>query len=174
MAKVSGTFSSPLTLFHFPEPLPLYPIFPSYPPYRLQTPNPPNTFCIEFRTNPSPNRKELKRSHTLRYVLKNRASGQVLFVVLFTLYLKEDIDEEGNVKPGVLEEANKPFELRDEDAKKRHGKKGWWWSGGDGPGDEVEDEDGEEENEPATKESKENGKVENGKAVETTNDDDVD
>lgn len=47
----------------------------------------------------------MRRSHTLRYVLKNRATGDVIFVVLFTLYLKEDIDEEGNVKEGV--EGNK-------------------------------------------------------------------
>src|SRR6266536_2780808 len=51
-----------------------------------------------------------KRSHTLRYVLKNRATDTVLFVVLFTLYLKEDVDEDGNVKDGV--EGGKPFDLR--------------------------------------------------------------
>ncbi|KAG4427845.1 hypothetical protein IFR05_016670, partial [Cadophora sp. M221] len=44
----------------------------------------------------------------LRYTLKNRATDTVLFVVLFTLYLKEDVDEEGNVKEGV--EGGKPFE----------------------------------------------------------------
>ncbi|KAL2061345.1 hypothetical protein VTL71DRAFT_7618 [Oculimacula yallundae] len=44
----------------------------------------------------------------LRYTLKNRATDTVLFVVLFTLYLKEDVDEHGNVKEGV--EAGKPFE----------------------------------------------------------------
>ena len=32
----------------------------------------------------------------------------MLFVVLFTLYLKEDVDEHGNVKDGV--EGGKPFE----------------------------------------------------------------
>ncbi|KAG9236451.1 hypothetical protein BJ875DRAFT_227877 [Amylocarpus encephaloides] len=42
-----------------------------------------------------------KRSHTLRYVLKDKATDTVLFVVLFTLYLKEDVDEEGNLKPGI-------------------------------------------------------------------------
>ncbi|RFU27126.1 hypothetical protein B7463_g9210, partial [Scytalidium lignicola] len=47
-------------------------------------------------------RKEQKRSHALRYVLKNKATDEVLLVVLFTLYLKEDIDEEGNVKEGVV------------------------------------------------------------------------
>ncbi|KAK0114359.1 hypothetical protein ONS95_013851 [Cadophora gregata] len=44
----------------------------------------------------------------LRYTLKNRATDTVLFVVLFTLYLKEDVDENGNVKEGV--EGGKPFE----------------------------------------------------------------
>ncbi|KAH8816492.1 hypothetical protein F5884DRAFT_725640 [Xylogone sp. PMI_703] len=52
-------------------------------------------------------RKQRKRSHTLRYVLKNKATNEVLLVVLFTLYLKEDIDEEGNIKPGVV--GGKPF-----------------------------------------------------------------
>ncbi|PVH88149.1 DUF1769-domain-containing protein [Cadophora sp. DSE1049] len=53
-------------------------------------------------------RKTQKRSHSLRYTLKNRDTDTVLFVVLFTLYLKEDVDENGNVKEGV--EAGKPFD----------------------------------------------------------------
>jgi len=36
----------------------------------------------------------------------------VLFVVLFTLYLKEDVDEHGRVKDGV--EGGKPFALLSE------------------------------------------------------------
>lgn len=51
-------------------------------------------------------RKEQKRSHALRYVLKNRQTGKVYMVVVFTLYLKEDVDEEGTIKPGV--EGGKP------------------------------------------------------------------
>jgi hypothetical protein len=35
-------------------------------------------------------------------VLKNRATNKVLFVVLFTLLLNEDVDEDGNIKPGVV------------------------------------------------------------------------
>lgn len=58
-------------------------------------------------------RKEQKRSHTLRYVLKNRKTGKVLLVVLFTLYLNEDLDEQGNVKPGV--ETGVPFDKMDKD-----------------------------------------------------------
>lgn len=42
-------------------------------------------------------------------MLKNRKTDTVLFVVLFTLYLKEDVDENGVVKDGV--EGGKPFEL---------------------------------------------------------------
>ncbi|CZS97603.1 uncharacterized protein RAG0_06593 [Rhynchosporium agropyri] len=74
-------------------------------------------------------RKVQKRSHSLRYTLKNRATDQVLFVVLFTLYLKEDVDEDGNVKDGV--EGGKPFEGkakgidgRDEEGKKEEIKDG--------------------------------------------------
>jgi hypothetical protein len=63
-------------------------------------------------------RKELKRSHTLRYVMKNRKTGDVLFVVLFTLYLKGDVDENGNLKEGV--EGGKPFDLLPEGEKEKH------------------------------------------------------
>lgn len=59
-----------------------------------------------------------KRSHTLRYVLKNRATNQVLFVVLFTLYLKEDVNENGIVKDGV--EGGKPHALLGEKERRRH------------------------------------------------------
>lgn len=45
-------------------------------------------------------------------MLKNRATGDVLLIVLFTLYLKEDVDEHGNVKEGV--EGGMPFDLMDE------------------------------------------------------------
>jgi hypothetical protein len=62
-------------------------------------------FC---RRNEKEEALQKKRSHTLRYVLKNVATGRVLFVVLFTLYLKEDIDEHGNVKQGV--EGGMPFD----------------------------------------------------------------
>lgn len=70
------------------------------------------SFFSFFSSDWTPCRKEQKRSHTLRYVLKNRATDEVLFVVLFSLYLKEDVDEEGNIKEGVVESANLPFELR--------------------------------------------------------------
>lgn len=40
-----------------------------------------------------------KRSHQLRYVLRNRTTKQVYLVVLFTLYLREDVNEDGTLKP---------------------------------------------------------------------------
>lgn len=40
-----------------------------------------------------------KRSHQLRYVLRNRSTGQVFLTILFTLYLKEDVNEDGTLKP---------------------------------------------------------------------------
>jgi hypothetical protein len=64
------------------------------------------------------NRKVQKRSHTLRYVLKNRKTDTVLFVVLFTLYLKEDVDEHGIVKDGV--EGGKPFHLLPKEVAEKH------------------------------------------------------
>jgi hypothetical protein len=69
---------------------------------------------FHFAPNPSfLSRKKHKRSHTLRYVLKNRKTGKVLLVVLFTLYLNEDVDEQGNIKPGV--ESGIPFHKMDKD-----------------------------------------------------------
>jgi hypothetical protein len=64
------------------------------------------------------NRRVQKRSHTLRYVLKNRKTHTVLFVVLFTLYLKEDVDENGVLKDGV--EGGKPFELMPKEQAEKH------------------------------------------------------
>lgn len=63
-------------------------------------------------------RKEQKRSHTLRYVLKNRKTGEVLFAVVFTLYLKEDVDENGNLKKGV--EGGKPLDQLPKDVAEKH------------------------------------------------------
>lgn len=73
-----------------------------------------------------PSRPERKaRSHGLRYVLKNRATDTVYFVVVFTLYLKEDVDKEGNIKEGVVGgvpngglEALEAKESKDEEEKK--------------------------------------------------------
>ena len=48
-------------------------------------------------------RARKKRSHTLRYVLRNRATGETYLVILFSLYLKEDVNEDGSLKPAALE-----------------------------------------------------------------------
>ncbi len=44
-----------------------------------------------------------KRSHQLRYVLRNRSTSDTYLVILFTLYLKEDVNEDGSLKPAALE-----------------------------------------------------------------------
>jgi hypothetical protein len=46
-----------------------------------------------------------KRSHTLRYVLRNRVTDEVYLAVVFSLYLKEDVNEDGSLKPGALQPA---------------------------------------------------------------------
>ena len=50
----------------------------------------------------------IKRSHMLRYVLKNRKTGTVYMVVCFTLFLKEDVNEDGSLKEGVDPYKGKP------------------------------------------------------------------
>lgn len=42
-----------------------------------------------------------RRSHTLRYVLKNRKTGECYLAVCFTLHLKEDVNEDGTVREEV-------------------------------------------------------------------------
>ncbi|KAL2255748.1 hypothetical protein VTK26DRAFT_2779 [Humicola hyalothermophila] len=49
-------------------------------------------------------RSQRKRSHKLRYVLRNRSTGQVYLVVLFTLHIAEDVNEDGTLKPAALTE----------------------------------------------------------------------
>ena len=51
-------------------------------------------------------------------MLKDLGTGKLLFCVLFTLYLKDDVDEDGNLKEGVL--GGKPMSLMSEEEKKRH------------------------------------------------------
>ncbi|KAK4159426.1 hypothetical protein QBC43DRAFT_272458 [Cladorrhinum sp. PSN259] len=52
-------------------------------------------------------RNDPKHSHKLRYVLRNRKTGQVYLVVLFTLHLAEDINEDGSLKPAAIEALKK-------------------------------------------------------------------
>jgi hypothetical protein len=80
--------------------------------------------------------------------------------VLFTLYLKEDVDENGDLKPGV--EAGKPFHLLSEEEKERHEKRK--------DGEEVEEKDEVGGDKPNGKEN-ENSKDEK---FYDTNDDGVD
>lgn len=53
-----------------------------------------------------------KRSHTLRYVLRNRKTGDLYLAVTFSLYLKEDVNEDGSLKPGTVEAQKKDSRSR--------------------------------------------------------------
>lgn len=75
-------------------------------------------------------------------MLKNRATNKVLFVVCFTLYLKEDIDADGNVKPGVV--GGIPFDKMDKELAEKHQRK----KNGEDEEDEDEDEEDEEKVSP--------------------------
>lgn len=146
---------SPSHSIPFPSPSPSPPLLP--PPLL------PLFFKAQLESLNQPNfhraldRKQQKRSHTLRYVLKNRRTGNVLFVVLFTLYLKEDVGEDGTVREGV--EGGKPLVLMGEGERRR-------WVGGKGEGVEGVETEGE---------GREEGKVkEDGVKGEETSADDVD
>ncbi|KAI0107793.1 hypothetical protein GGR51DRAFT_515061 [Nemania sp. FL0031] len=56
-------------------------------------------------------RAHRKRSHTLRYVLRNRATGETYLVILFSLYLKEDVNEDGSLKPAAVEAKREDQEM---------------------------------------------------------------
>lgn len=58
-----------------------------------------------------------KRSHTLRYVLRNRTTGDTYLVVVFSLFLKEDVNEDGSLKPAALEAAHEDKEMAKEAGK---------------------------------------------------------
>ncbi|KAG5985464.1 hypothetical protein E4U55_000026 [Claviceps digitariae] len=49
----------------------------------------------------------LRRSHELRYVLRNKQTGEAYLVVVFTIYLREDVNEDGTLKEGAGERAVK-------------------------------------------------------------------
>ncbi|KAI0882351.1 DUF1769-domain-containing protein [Annulohypoxylon maeteangense] len=59
-------------------------------------------------------RSSPKRSHTLRYVLRNRSTDQSYLVIVFTLYLKEDVNEDGSLKPAAIEATNKGKAMTEE------------------------------------------------------------
>ncbi|KAI8629757.1 DUF1769-domain-containing protein [Xylariaceae sp. FL1651] len=62
-------------------------------------------------------RSRHKRSHTLRYVLRNRATSDTYVVILFTLYLKEDVNEDGSLKPAALEATREDKQLAKDSGK---------------------------------------------------------
>lgn len=94
-------------------------------------------------------KKAVKRSHTLRYVLKNRVDGTVYLVVLFTLYRKKDINEDGTIKEGVHLDEERPLEEEEVD-------------------ENGTDTDGEEQYESAEEGGQEEGKEEKGGFRETS------
>ncbi|KAI0169387.1 DUF1769-domain-containing protein [Hypoxylon sp. FL1284] len=62
-------------------------------------------------------RSKPKRSHTLRYVLRNQDTNDTYLVVVFTLYLKEDVNEGGSLKPAALSATNEDKEMTKEAGK---------------------------------------------------------
>jgi len=53
----------------------------------------------------------------LRYVLRNRSTSDTYLVVLFTLYLKEDVNEDGSLKDAALKATKKDKEMAKESGK---------------------------------------------------------
>lgn len=53
------------------------------------------------------------RSHTLRYVLRNKTTGDVYLALCFTIHPEQDVDEDGNIK----EEAAPPVPAEDNEVK---------------------------------------------------------
>lgn len=99
----------------------------------------------------------------LRYVLKNRKTGTVYMVVCFTLFLKEDVNEDGSLKEGVNPYKGKP--PRDLEKKS------------DEDEDEDEDDDEEGSDDDDDFESAKGGSVKETNGVKTDDDtsaDDVD
>jgi hypothetical protein len=45
-------------------------------------------------------RADARRSHTLRYVLRNRKTGECYLAICFTIHLKEDVAEDGTILEG--------------------------------------------------------------------------
>ncbi|KAH0595131.1 hypothetical protein MHUMG1_06880 [Metarhizium humberi] len=45
----------------------------------------------------------LRRSHELRYVLRNKQTAETYLVVVFTIYLREDVNEDGTLKEGAAD-----------------------------------------------------------------------
>lgn len=91
-------------------------------------------------------------------MLKNRVTGVVYLVVLFSLYLKEDVNEDGTIKEGVDLDKGKQVTVGEEDEEESESS--------------SEEEEEEEEAKPAAK----NGEKVDDKRQQygDTNADDVD
>ncbi len=61
-----------------------------------------------------------RRSHQFRYVLRNKTTGAVYLVVVFTLYLKEDLNEDGTLKEGAKPRAGDVEGAGDDDEHEEH------------------------------------------------------
>ena len=71
-------------------------------------------------STPFTSRSKPKRSHSLRYVLRNRATDDLYLAVTFSLYLKEDVNEDGSIKPEALERVGRPEEHQDDEKDDEH------------------------------------------------------
>lgn len=58
---------------------------------------------IYTRYRPGP-----KRSHQLRYVLRNKETEEPYLVILFSLYHKDYVNEDGSLKEGAHDSLNLP------------------------------------------------------------------
>lgn len=104
----------------------------------------------------------------LRYVLKNRRTGTVYMVVCFTLFLKEDVNEDGSLKEGVDPYKGKPPREIERKAAEQAAKK---------EEDDEEDDDDEDDSEDDDFASAKGGSVKdatNGAKNDETSSDDVD
>ncbi|KAI1451827.1 DUF1769-domain-containing protein [Annulohypoxylon moriforme] len=86
-----------------------------------------NTYCLDF-FNPYLDFNEFSLrlpgftlpimkywdGQSLRYVLRNRSTDQSYLVIVFTLYLKEDVNEDGSLKPAALEATKKGKAMAEE------------------------------------------------------------
>lgn len=61
--------------------------------------------CVLFTL---PRSQKPRHSHALRYVLRNKKTEDVYLVVVFTVYPKEEVNEDGTLKEGAGKSFEKP------------------------------------------------------------------
>lgn len=105
----------------------------------------------------------------LRYVLKNRKTGTVYMVVCFTLFLKEDVNEDGSLKEGVDPYKGKPPRELERKAAEKAMKK----EEEDG-GEEEDDDDDSDDDDFASAKGSSIKNATNGAKKDETSADDVD